>query len=352
MLEIEGLSRKWPDFSLEEIDLAVRDGEYFVVLGPSGAGKSLLLETVAGFYTPDKGRIVLNGRDITHLPPEKRGIAMVYQDFVLFPNMTVKENIAYGLRRRKVGEGEIEREVSRAAEMLGISSILERKPLTLSGGEQQRVALARAMVIRPSVLLLDEPTGSLDASLQREMRKELQSLHRELGGTVIHITHSRDEAISLADRIAVMFEGKIEQTGTPVDVFRRPESRRVADFVGVENIFEAVYESDGNRAFAVADKFRIALPPTDMESGGKILVSVRPEEILLSKERLASSARNCIPGRVAEMRDMASFVEITVDAGERFLVHVTRQALEEMGITPGSEVYLSFKATSVNVMRR
>ena len=352
MLEIDGLSREWTDFRLRDIDLTIEDGEYFVVLGPSGAGKSLLLETIAGFYGPDSGIIRLNGRDITDLPPEKRGIAMVYQDYMLFPNMTAGENIAYGFRRRHTEEKEIKRQTEEAAELLGITEILERNPLTLSGGEQQRVALARAMVVRPELLLLDEPTGSLDATLQREMRWELSALHREMGGMVIHITHSRDEAVSMADRIAVMFEGRIEQTGTPTEIFRRPRSRAVADFVGAENIFEGIYRRDERGAFAEVGAFRISLPNTGIDNGTEVMLSIRPEEILLSKEPLKSSARNCMPGRITEMRDMASFVEITVDAGEPFLVHITRQALDEMEITVGSDVYLSFKAASVNVVER
>jgi len=351
MLEIKGLARDWPEFELKDIDLTVEDGEYFVVLGPSGAGKSLLLETIAGFYTPDTGRIMLNGNDITDLPPEKRGIAMVYQDYMLFPNMSVRENIAYGLRRKDAEEKEIKGEVERAAKLLGITEILERKPLTLSGGEQQRVSLARAMVVRPALLLLDEPTGSLDATLQKEMRRELLSLHKELGGMVIHITHSRDEAISMAHRIAVMFDGKIEQAGTPPEIFRRPRSRTIADFVGAENILEGTVISGARGTIVDTGRLKIAVAGR-MESGKKVLASVRPEEILISKEPLKSSARNCIPGRIAEMRDMASFVEITVDAGEVFLVHITRQAIEEMSITVGSDVFLSFKATSVNVMER
>lgn len=350
MLEIKGLSREWPDFRLKDIEMRVGSGEYFVVLGPSGAGKSLLLETIAGFYIPDSGRIELNGRDITELPPERRGIAMVYQDYMLFPNMDVAENIAYGLKRRGMDEREVRKETEKAAELLGIRDILHRNPLTLSGGEAQRVALARAMVIRPALLLLDEPTGSLDATLQKEMRRELLRLHRELGGMVIHITHSRDEAISLADRIAVMFDGEIEQVGEPAEIFRRPKNRRVADFVGVENIFEAIYRRGEGGATAVTENFSISIPDMGIEDGKRIMVSVRPEEILLSRERLKSSARNCIDGRITEMHDMATFVEITVDAGEPFLVHITPQALEEMQITAGSSVYLSFKATSVNVM--
>jgi len=351
MIEIEGLSREWADFSLKEINLTVEDGEYFVVLGPSGAGKSLLLETIAGFYTPNRGRITLNGTDITDLPPEKRGIAMVYQDYMLFPNMTVRENIAYGLRRRHMEEKEIKRETERAAKLLGITEILERNPLTLSGGEQQRVALARAMVVRPALLLLDEPTGSLDATLQREMRRELLSLHKELGGMVIHITHSRDEAISMAHRIAIMFGGKIEQAGTPSEIFRRPRSRRLADFVGVENILEGTIISGAGGTMVDTGRLKIVVAG-QIEHGKKVLASVRPEEIMLSKEPLKSSARNCIAGKITGMQDMASFTEITVDAGAPILVHITRQALMEMEITVGSDVYLSFKATSVNVIER
>ncbi|MGB4578325.1 MAG: ATP-binding cassette domain-containing protein, partial [Methanoculleus sp.] len=240
MLSVRALSLSLGEFSLDSVDLAVVDGEYFIILGPTGAGKTILLETIAGIYTPEAGTISLDGRDITNTEPKDRGIGMVYQDYMLFPHLTIEENIGFGLRQQKADPARIRDLVSETADMLGIGHLLGRTPGTLSGGEQQRAAIARALVLRPRILLLDEPLSALDATTRDRLRRELKSIHRTTGTTVIHITHHFEDIFALADRVAVMQSGKIVQTGTPDEVFRRPATEFVAAFTGMENVFYGV----------------------------------------------------------------------------------------------------------------
>ncbi|CVK31402.1 ATP-binding cassette domain-containing protein [Methanoculleus bourgensis] len=241
MLDVRGLSLSLGEFSLDGVDLTVDDGEYFIILGPTGAGKTILLETIAGIYAPASGTISLDGRDITRTDPKDRGIGMVYQDYMLFPHLTVEENIGFGLLQRKTEPDRIRELVSETADLLGIGHLLDRTPGTLSGGEQQRAAaIARALVLRPRVLLLDEPLSALDAVTRDRLRRELKAVHRATGTTVVHITHHFEDIFALADRVAVMQDGRIAQTGTPDEVFRKPATEFVAAFTGMENVFYGV----------------------------------------------------------------------------------------------------------------
>src|SRR5690554_2050066 len=237
MLDIRGLSLSLGEFSLDGVDLTVDDGEYFIILGPTGAGKTILLETIAGIYAFASGTISLDGRDITRTDPKDRGIGMVYQDYMLFPHLTVEENIGFGLLQRKTEPDRIRELVSETADLLGIGHLLDRTPGTLSGGEQQRAAIARALVLRPRVLLLDEPLSALDAVTRDRLRRELKAVHRATGTTVVHITHHFEDIFALADRVAVMQDGRIAQTGTPDEVFRKPATEFVAAFTGMENVY-------------------------------------------------------------------------------------------------------------------
>ncbi len=347
MLHIEQVSKDMGEFLLKDISLEVPQGEYMVIIGPTGAGKTILVETVAGIYPPDSGRINLHGRDITHEEPRNRNICMVYQDYMLFPHLSVHDNISFGLRNRDVDKAEIERRVEESATLLGISHLLHRRPDTLSGGEQQRAAIARAIVMEPSVLLLDEPLSALDGRTREALRKELRRLHDTMDITVLHITHNFDEVFSLADRVAVMNHGEIVQVGAPDEVFRKPNCEFIADFMGVENLFKGTCRQDGDHTIIETEAF--SLVSTTPAAAGQVFVSVRPEDIMLSKAIPEISAQNVIRGMVRESTDGGTVMRMVVDAGLPFVVTLTRQAYQDLDIKEGDSVYLIFKAASVHV---
>lgn len=243
MLRLEELSLKLGNFHLRNIDLHVAPGTYLALLGSTGMGKTVLLETIAGVHTPDRGRIYIKGKDATSLAPEKRRLGIVYQDYALFPHLTVFENIGFGLRLKGRPGKDIKKAVGGMAAFLEIESLLDRRPGRLSGGERQRVALARALVMEPYVLLLDEPLSALDRTTRNRIRSELKRVHRELGVTIIHITHDVAEAFLLSDRLAVMKNGRILQEGAPEEMCRRPASRSVAELTGIENLIAARVEN-------------------------------------------------------------------------------------------------------------
>ena len=240
---------------LEDISLEVERGQFFAFLGPSGSGKTTLLRLIAGFGTPTAGRILIGDRDVTRLPPWSRNVGMVFQSYALWPHMSVRKNVAFGLERRKLSRAEIERKVADALALVGLSAFADRRPAQLSGGQQQRVALARTIVIEPEVLLLDEPLSNLDARLRVEMRVELRQLQRKLGITAIYVTHDQEDANAVADSIAVLDQGRIQQIGTPIELYDRPANRFVATFLGTANLIEGTIEAGGR---FVADG--IALP--------------------------------------------------------------------------------------------
>ncbi|MCD6330959.1 MAG: ABC transporter ATP-binding protein [Thermoplasmata archaeon] len=348
MIRIENVTKKWGDFALSNINLEVEKGEYFVVLGPTGAGKTLLLELIAGFHYPDRGKILIDGKDVTYLPPSQRGIGFVYQDYMLFPHMNVKDNIAFGLRMKGLKEEEIEERINLLAERCKIKGILNRYPQSLSGGERQRVALARALAVKPKILLLDEPLSALDAVIRTKIRKEIKDLHEKEGLTIIHVTHSREDAMLLADRMAILNEGKILQVGKPEEIFRKPEDKFVAEFVGVENIFHGKAERKGNITYFYSDGLKL-ISSMDVEDAK--YASIRPEDIIISLNEIKSSARNCIKGKVTAIIDMGSLIRVEVNCGKNFIVYITRESFNELGIEIGKEVYLIFKAQNVNLFR-
>ena len=229
--------------TLERFSLGVEQGELLSLLGPSGCGKTTTLRSVAGFIQPDGGRIVINGRDYTRLPPNQRDIGLVFQSYALFPHLSVFDNVAFGLRMRRISRNKVRSRVTNALEMVGLEAFADRRPAQLSGGQQQRVALARATVIEPQVLLLDEPLSNLDAGLRVEMRQEIRRTQQQLGITTLYVTHDQVEAMSISDRVVVMNQGEIEQMGRPEDIFAAPETAFVADFMGFDNHFSAAVES-------------------------------------------------------------------------------------------------------------
>jgi len=239
-LHLAGLTKRFGAVTaVDAIDLTVADGEFVTLLGPSGCGKTTTLNMVAGFLAPDAGRILLRGRPVEALPPFRRDLGLVFQDYALFPHMTVTDNVAFGLRMRKVRGAELDRRVAEALDMVQLSGLGARRPLQLSGGQRQRVALARALVIRPAMLLLDEPLSNLDLKLREEMRGEISALQRRLGIATVFVTHDQDEALTMSDRVAVMRAGHVEQIGTPAEIYEHPANRFVAGFVGSINLVPA-----------------------------------------------------------------------------------------------------------------
>jgi len=373
------------EFRLREIDLRIAPGEYFVILGPTGAGKTVLLEAIAGLHQLRRGRVLIDGEDVTTAPPERRGIGFVYQDYALFPHLDVRGNIAFGLRLRKLGRDVVEERVSSIAQLLSIDHLLHRSPTTLSGGERQRVALARALVVEPRLLLLDEPLSALDPAMREELQRELARLHRQLATTTIHVTHDFEEAVTLGDRIAVVNEGRIAQTGSPQDIFRRPASEFVAHFVGARNVFQGEIRDEGDRedehrVFHVAGLGIAAVTRLT----GRVHGSIRPEDIVLSRKPLPSSARNSFRGRITHITDKGAIVYVTADVADAerasvpdrppdclqsaspspspspspsaasvapldFTCMITRTSLEEMELREGMRVYLTFKASAVHI---
>ncbi|MGJ4967917.1 MULTISPECIES: ABC transporter ATP-binding protein [unclassified Bradyrhizobium] len=284
-LEIDRVGKSFgPNAAVEEFSLGVAKGEFISFLGPSGCGKTTTLQMIAGFLDPSHGAIRLEGRDLVAVPPAKRGLGIVFQSYALFPHMTAAENVAFGLEMRKVARKEREERVRSALALVGLAGYEDRHPRRMSGGQQQRVALARALVIRPSLLLLDEPLSNLDARLREDMQIELRQIQRDLGTTTILVTHDQIEAMSLSDRIVVMSKGRIEQIGTPQQVYEQPASAFVAQFLGKTNEFAATVDCASGQARLVAGSWSA---PAPAGVAGAVAVSVRPERINFGDAGLA-----------------------------------------------------------------
>ena len=347
MIQVRGLKVNLGSFLLQDISLDVDEGEYFIILGPTGAGKTVLLEAIAGLYPILSGTVSVDGKEITRLKPEKRGIAMVYQEQVLFPHLSVEDNIAFGLRAMKCPRREIRPRVQGIAEVLGVTELLQRDPTTMSGGEKQKVALARALVTEPAVLLLDEPLSALDPETRERTQQELVEVHRRLKVTIIHVTHDFEEAIALGHRVAVLNEGRIAQIGTPEDVLRRPNSEFVANFALSRNVFSGVIE-EGDDDYVQVDIGDVRLA-TLTGLRGRVHLSLRPEDIFISREPLKSTARNCFEGAVTSIFDKGAVLYVTVDVPPAFVCLVTRQAFEELDFTKEDKVWITFKASAIHV---
>jgi molybdate/tungstate transport system ATP-binding protein len=347
MIKLENLSRDWKEFKINNISLEVMDGEYFIFLGPSGSGKTMLLELIAGMWYPDSGKIIMNNKDVTRFPPENRGVGFVYQNYMLFPHKTVFDNIAFGLNLRKVEKNEIKSQVEELMNLFGISHISNRLPRTLSGGEQQRTALARALIIRPKVLLMDEPLSAVDRITREELIQEFKKIHQKFKITIIHVTHNFDEALQLADRVAIMKKGTISQIGDIDEVFRHPKDEFVADFVGTENIIKGV-ASDGEDSLTFVDTGKIVIESTQNKTG-PVHATIRPEDITLSTDKVPTSARNVFEGHIKEIYDLGTTIKLTVDVGEQLVLVLTRQSFLDLELNIGKQIYIYFKATAVNL---
>jgi len=330
------------------VSLEVRPGEYFIILGPTGAGKTVLLETIAGIHTPDSGRIFLGDTEITAMEPRLRNIGMVYQDYMLFPHLTAEENIAFGLRQKKIAKGNEKALVAEICSFLEIAHLATRYPGSLSGGEQQRVALARALVLKPEILLLDEPLSALDGRTRERMRKELSRIRTCTGTTIIQITHHFDDVFALADRIAIMHEGRIVQTGETPEVFLHPADTFVAEFLGIGNIIRGTASRVGNLTQITTRDGTTFFAASGIT--GDVVATLHAEDVILSEAPFASSARNCLFGAVTEVIPAGSTVRVVLDAGFPLTALLTRESCRELHLEPGSRVCATFKASAVHVI--
>jgi len=310
--------------ALKDATLCVRRGELMTLLGPSGCGKSTLLNLIAGFLTPDRGELEIDGHRVTDIPPYKREIGMVFQNYALFPHMSAADNVGYGLRMRRLAKREVERRVADALALVRLSGIENRRPHQLSGGQQQRVALARALVISPKVLLLDEPLSALDRSLRASMQVEIKEIQRQLGVTALFVTHDQSEALSLSDRIAVMFDGQIRQIGTPADIYRRPSDRFVASFVGDVNVLRARLGSIDQTTAKIslgAQSIPVATGPlAGSKPGDPVDLFVRPEQLRLSATGEPMAAQGTVTTHIYQGAHVDLYVLSPVASGGRLLV--------------------------------
>ncbi len=323
MITMNGLTKVFPGGvrALDAVDLTIAGGEFFALLGPSGCGKTTLLRAIAGLETPGSGTIAINGRDVTALPPGRRDVAMVFQDYAIFPHMSVRDNIAYPLRIRKVSRAERAGRAEEVAARLSLSELLGRRPGQLSGGQQQRVALARAIACRPSAFLFDEPLSNLDARLRLEARTFLKRLQRELAVTTVFVTHDQAEALALADRIAVMSAGRMVQIGTPAEIFQRPATTFVAAFIG-STPMNLLRGTSVNGALHVAGAVRAA--PAGLGEGDEIVYGVRPEYMSLSETERPDG----IPGTVAVVENLGTGALVTLESGDQLVQAVVPEGGE------------------------
>ncbi len=327
-ISIRGVTKRFGEVTaVDDLSIDIREGEFLTLLGPSGCGKTTTMRMVAGFEEPDEGDILLRGEEVVGVPPNKRHVNMCFQNYALFPHMDVQQNIEYGLKLRKVGKEDRARKVEEMLSIVRLEGYEHRRPGQLSGGQQQRVALARALVNEPAALLLDEPLGALDVKLRKQMQLELKRIQHELATTFVYVTHDQEEALSMSDRIAVMNEGVVEHLGSPRDVYERPATPFVADFVGVLNAAElAVTSVDGDRAvLTINDKDHVVAPATghDLAAGTMALVTVRPERIAITRGAAEANGGSRLSGTVAQVVYLGTLTQFHVEtsAGKTFVVH-------------------------------
>lgn len=333
--------------AVKDLDLTIQEGEFFTFLGPSGCGKTTTLRMIAGFYYPTKGKVKFNDRDMTKVAPEKRNTGMVFQNYALFPHMTVFENVAFGLKVRKMNKSDIKKKVTDVLKKVRLDQFIDRQVSQLSGGQQQRVALARALVIEPDILLLDEPLSNLDARLRDEMRTELLRLQREYGITTIYVTHDQVEALSMSDRIAVFNTGECQQVGTPTEIYNEPVNDFVAEFIGETNLLPVIFDMDMEEVSVyhsekLGDSFHVKkadLNIADYKEVDELFVSIRPEVVYLSEGALEKE--NVYQGTV-------TLVQFTGEAVHTFVKMNDQVTIKATDLNRGPTTYLK-EGTKVNV---
>jgi spermidine/putrescine transport system ATP-binding protein len=340
-VELLNLTKRFGDFSaVEDLSLQIGDGRFFALLGPSGCGKTTTLRMIGGFEEPTSGIIRLHGEDVTGFKPYRRPVNTVFQSYALFPHLTIFENVAFGLRRRGTGEAEVRRRVGEVLELVQLGGRERQRPRQLSGGQQQRVALARALVNHPRVLLLDEPLGALDLKLRKEMQIELKRIQQEVGITFFHVTHDQEEAMTMADAIAVMQAGKIERMGTPTEIYEDPRTGFVAGFLGASNLMGGKLE--GTRVL-LAGGATIQLTPGRAASSGPIQIGVRPEKIKLHPVGEESAPVNRLTGKVTDASFIGVSTHYLIDSPEVGELSVVVQNLDDRRFALGEEVMAAWQ---------
>ena len=321
---------------------SIGEGELFTLLGPSGCGKTTLLRLIAGFYTPDEGEIRFDGERVNEVPPHERGIGMVFQNYALWPHMTVFDNVAYGLRLRSIGRAEIGERVAAVLEKVRLEGLGGRYPGQLSGGQQQRVALARALVLNPKILLLDEPLSNLDAKIRIQVRAEIRKLQKELGITTVYVTHDQEEALTLSDRIVVFNQGKVFQIGKPKELYERPANRFVADFIGINNLLDGTVRAAESGFLAVDTALGPvrALPNAELRAGDPCVICVRPENIAVGG---SGGERNVARGKISFAAYLGNTLRYDVDLGQGITFKVDdRDPWHHESRAMGGEVEIGF----------
>jgi spermidine/putrescine transport system ATP-binding protein len=327
-VELRDVVKRFGDVvAVDCVSLRIRDGEFFSLLGPSGCGKTTTLRMIAGFEQPTEGEVFIASKPVAGVPAFERDTNMVFQNYALFPHMTVAQNVAFGLEMKRVLRTEINRRISEALEMVRLPGMEDRRPDQLSGGQQQRVALARALVNRPAVLLLDEPLGALDLKLRKEMQLELKDLQDRVGITFVYVTHDQEEALTMSDRIAVMHQGRVLQIGTPTEIYERPNCRFVADFIGETNFLEGqvVAQENGHITVMIRPdvKVRVLVGEADI-TDSQVTVAIRPEKLRLLSEPLPS-AENCLPGVIQEVVYIGTDTHFQISLCEGLTIRVRQQ---------------------------
>ncbi|WP_314244440.1 ABC transporter ATP-binding protein [Streptomyces kutzneri] len=346
-VRLSGISKHYGTFTaVHPLDLTIPQGSFFALLGASGCGKTTTLRMIAGLEEPSTGTVHLGDREVTDLQPYKRPVNTVFQSYALFPHLSIFENVAFGLRRR--GIKSVRKQVDDMLELVQLGQFAQRKPHQLSGGQQQRVAVARALINHPQVLLLDEPLGALDLKLRRQMQLELKRIQTEVGITFVHVTHDQEEAMTMADTVAVMNGGRVEQLGAPAELYENPGTTFVANFLGTSNLIEASVDSAGSEVVVSASGTTLRLPAarcsTTPRAGGKLLVGVRPEKISLvhaDEEHTIAAGRNKITGRIADSSFIGVSTQYVIDSQVCPELEVYAQNIERDGrLVPGAEVIL------------
>jgi spermidine/putrescine transport system ATP-binding protein len=350
-VRLERVTKTFGDaLAVDDLSLDIAEGEFFSMLGPSGCGKTTTLRMIGGFEEPSRGTVYLGGRDVTDLPPYKRDVNTVFQSYALFPHLNVFENVAFGLRRRKVAKGDVKARVDEALRLVEMSGFEERKPGQMSGGQQQRVALARALVNHPKVLLLDEPLGALDLKLRKQMQLELKRIQQEVGITFIYVTHDQEEAMTMSNRLAVMRAGRAEQIGPPEEVYEKPQTQFVAAFLGASNLLEGQLKDQANGTSTVllagGDVVHLPDERAPFQTGDSVLIGVRPEKIVISSDGNGSqgSGWNAVSGllRMSTYIGVSHQYKVEGPGGHELTVWVQNLGAEPPP-APGERVTLSWR---------